>query len=153
MHATDLQRRHALASDIVVTHVDLGGVIARRHCIGIAFSIALGYAGARQGEREYDEFVACVGWDIQRGRCGVGAGQVEGQAVGQHAGSAGERDLAEVQRGAVQHQVQPAPAVAGTCCKARLRLCGDKAVMLLEMLRLEEHALRPDDFVSPCHGI
>jgi hypothetical protein len=91
----DLQRRSPLAGRVGVADLDLARQEARRHRAGLGLGIGLGDTGTLQHRGEHDELVARVGRHVEGRRRSVLAGNVEHQAIGQHAVRTGDRDLAE----------------------------------------------------------
>src|SRR5688572_20123183 len=103
------------------------------------------------GHGEVDELVLGVGGHVERQGTGVLAREVERRAVRHHAAAGAERDLAQRKRGLVGHDVRPTPGVRRRLAYATFEQPFDPAVLLLEMLLLEEHALRPDDTARRRH--
>ena len=149
----DLERGVAVDRGVAVAHADLGHRIARPHRTGGLLGVGLDHAGARQHQRENHLFVAGVSGDVECGRRSVVAGNRKRGAVGQNAVSRIEAELAEGKRRLVERQRDEAPAITQPCRQTLPQLVFEVAVVLLEMLGLEEHALRPNHLVVPGHSL
>src|SRR5919106_5385526 len=67
----------------------------------------------------------------------------EGRAVGQPAFGCGETDGASGKKSGIELEATEPPGMPDEACKRLLDIGLDPAILLLEMLRSEEHALRP----------
>jgi len=81
------------------------------------------------------------------------AGDDEHRAVLEHAGAGGQRETAGGEQVAIDGERGHAPGVraqhAGAAADERFQ----PAVLLLEVLGSEEHALLPDHAVGPAHDV
>ena len=79
-------------------------------------------------------------------------GNREGRAIGQHTRRFGDCDLARPQQAGVEAQRLKAPPVPDQPAHRRPHQALGIAILLLEVLGPEEHALGPDDSVLEGHG-
>lgn len=128
----------------------VAGQVGGRVAVGGGFG-ALGPAQG-QGQGQVHHGVTGVGRDVEGRRRGVGGGEVERRAVGQHAPGRRQGDLAGAEGGLVDLEVGEAPEQAASGPAARLDIPFGVPVLLLEMLGPQEQPLRPHDFAVPGHG-
>lgn len=145
LHQRRLQAHRAGVLDLAFMHA-----IARQRIRAVFIDHFAG-AGAAARQRQHHARIAHGRVDVQRRRPLVGALELERRAVGQHARGARQRQLAQRQRVAIDLQRGVAPAAARGHRGAHAQLRLDMPFELLEMLRPQEHALRPDDLVVQCH--
>jgi hypothetical protein len=79
--------------------------------------------------------------------------QHERRPVRQHAAARLQRQLAKGELLVVELQAGEAPRIRAQARHARLQLRLQVTVMLLQVLGLQQHALGPDDFTIPRHGV
>ncbi|EAU46644.1 hypothetical protein R2601_16025 [Salipiger bermudensis HTCC2601] len=149
-----LAHRHLHRAGIAahaVGDLDLLGSIARRRLRRAAQVDLRGAMPARR-DREVDHRVLGALRHVERRRLGIGLGHPEGGAIGGEARAGFHRQLAELEQLLVERQLGHAPAIGGerSCHPGDQRF--DIAVVLLEVMGLEEHPLLPDDLVIPGHG-
>jgi hypothetical protein len=90
--------------------------------------------------------------DVDRRRRGIVAGDRERRAVGQDALRRVDAQLAEGERGIVDGHGSEAPGMTEGRGKTLAQLVLGEAIMLLEVLGLQKHPLRPDHLVVPGHS-
>ena len=78
-------------------------------------------------------------------------GDAERRAVRQDAGGGADRELAERQQVGVELELRQAVAERAQPGRAAADQPLEIALLLLQMLRLQEQPLRPDDLVLPAH--
>ena len=110
--------------------------------------------GARQAHRQRQKDDALPGRRGDRERLRVGAiiGEGEGRAVRHHAARAPDADLALGEQPLFEFQLAEAPSVVPQPVRGGADEALHPAVLLLEVLGAEEHALRPDDAAGEGHA-
>ena len=119
------------------------------HAVGRRGFHAAGLAG---GQDQVNRAVAGDLRQLDRLRVFDVAGDAEGRAVGKDAGGAAQRELAQGEQVGVDLHLGQAVGEGAQPGGAAAHQAFDVAVLLLEVLRLEEQALRPDDLVLPAHA-
>ena len=114
---------------------------------------AVGFEFARPAQRhgEIQDLIADVGRDVDRPRQRVVVGHAKRRAVGEHPCDTPQRDLADRQQVALELDVGETPAVGDERMAPSLNIALEIALLLLEVLGLQEQALRPDDSVVVRH--
>lgn len=105
-----------------------------------------------QHQRQDDAFVARIRRQVECRRRRIVARYRERRAVGQHTLRRVDAQLAKRQGRVVDRNSGEAPGVADRRGKALPQLILGVAIMLLEVLGLEEHPLGPDHLVVPGHS-
>ena len=136
---------------MAVGHIDVAGAVAGRHRALGGLDVAFCHAGPRHRHGQNDDLIAHVGGHLEGWRRRVVARDGKHQAVRQLAARRAECHTAQQQRGVVKLQGVEAPGPGHRRCKAAIELAARKTILLLEMLRLEEHALSPHHLVVPSH--
>jgi hypothetical protein len=136
----------------VVTQLFVDDTPAPQLCIGAVAEVDLGHAGTRQRHREADEFVFRVWGHVQCGGCGIVLRDHERRAVGQDALCAYDAQPAECERAFVKHQFEKLPRMRLGGAYTDIDQVFDMPRLLLKVVRLQEHALRPDNPAAPAHG-
>jgi hypothetical protein len=146
----DLHQRRRGIRIVAVAHFQFGYAMPRE----IFFVLVVARfrdARSAHGQRQRDQRIARAFRNIERlGQIVVG-GQIERRAVGHHARARQQRDLAELEQLLVDLERGQPPAIRTQSRSPRFQLRLQIAVVLLQMLRLQEHPLRPDDFAVPGH--
>jgi hypothetical protein len=124
----------------------------RRVAVAVGGAIAhLGHAFAQQRHGEHDELVLAVGRHVERhGRC-VELRHRERRAVGQDAARPLDGDATECERRLVDDELEEAPGVRARGAQPHVEHVRCVPRFLLEVLRQQEHALRPDDLAVQAH--
>ena len=102
-------------------------------------------------QREIDQHVARALRQLERRRMVGLAGQRERRAVLEHAGGGGERETAGAEQVAIERVFHQAPGMRPQRLHAAAHKLLRPAILLLEVLRAQEHALLPDHAVRPAH--
>ena len=129
-----------------------GDLVARPHRPRGLLRVGLDDPRALENESQDDAFVARIGRDVEGGRSGIVAGNRERGAVRQDTLGGIEAELAKRERGIVDRHRDEAPGVADGRCEPLAQLVFGIAIVLLEVLGLEEHPLGPDHLVVPGHS-
>ena len=148
----DLDQRLLRIGEGVVRDPQLADHIAREAAGVFARHVGLQTSRPAQGHAEHDEFVPDIGAELERQGGDIVGRKIEGRAVGEKALRPRERDLAERQGGFVDDETDEAPRMAGERADASFDEPFEMAVMLLQVLRLQEHAFRPESLAVPGHG-
>ena len=106
---------------------------------------------AAQRQCQVDQLALQVGRDLERRGRRIELRDRERRAVGQHARSARNADAAEGEQGVVEHQLGQAPGIGRDAAGPCIDQPGNVARLLLKVVRLQEHALRPDHRAAPTH--
>ena len=148
--AADAQARHALDAGVGV-----GRFIFDRAVAGGSLVLAVGgeleAPRLAHRQRQIDHAVARVLRQIEGRRVIDVFGNVERRAVLQNAAAGSHGEAAGGQQLAVDLQFGESPGMGPEAVDASAHQPLDIAVILLEVLGTEEHALRPDDLVVPGH--
>ena len=120
-----------------------------RGCRAVGLDLGAAVLAQRQGQ--VDDARPCRAVDRDRVGERPVLGQREGRAVGQDAPAARDADLALRQQLAVERQLAHAPAVPDGPGQRAAHQLLDPAVLLLEMLRPEQHPLGPHDLAGARH--
>ena len=115
------------------------------------FHIALDDTRAIQGDPQQHPLTPGIAGNVDRNRRRIVRRQGEWRAVTEGAEGAGQRHFSLVQRGLIDSQGMKSPRVSYALPEPGVDIARDVAILLLEMLRLKEHALSPDHFVVPGH--
>ena len=102
-------------------------------------------------QRQVDQHVARAVRQFERRRMVGLAGQRERRAVLEHAGGGCEREAAGAEQVAIQRVVHQPPGMRPQRLHAAAHQLLRPAILLLEVLRAQEHALLPDHAVRPAH--
>jgi hypothetical protein len=102
-------------------------------------------------QSQIDDGVSGVDGNIDGQRIRIAGAVVEGRAVGEYASSIVHRHFADAQCRLIDFQMEEAPEQASRGFAARLDEPLQVAILLLKMLRPQEHPFRPDDFAVPGH--
>src|SRR5262245_33869865 len=145
---TDLNERRLLRGR-AVADAELIHRVALEPCGALAVQIRLLSARTAYGQRKQDEHVLRVDRDLERFGAGAGRREVEGRPVRHDPARRGERELAERELWLVDRERHEAPVVRGEGPGAPFHPRLEVAILLLEVLGLEEQPLRPDDLVRP----
>ena len=106
----------------------------------------------RIGNRQIDDSVTDLCADIQRRRRGgIAAGKTEAGAVRKSASGGPQRETADAQRVAIDLQLPEAPPVWSQRRDPGFQRVLGPTILLLEMLRPQEHTLLPDDTTGQAH--
>ncbi len=150
-HLADRQRHRLLVLAHGVDDLDLGGAQPAGGMFG-AGQIHLGGALAALRHREIDHAVLDAVGHHQRRRMVFGLRHAEHRAVLGQAGGGLQRELADLQRLVVDLERRHPPGIGGDAAGE----AGDQrlgmAVGLLEMMRLQEQPLGPQNLAIPGHG-
>ena len=153
--AASLDRRGLIAGIAGVAYVFLHRCVAvhvARHTkTGFVVKRKLVGAFALQRQGQADHFGFHVGAKLQRGWQRIELRHCKRRAVRQHAAGACQAELAQRKQALVDLELHKAPGVDVGTNHARINKTLDVAKFLLKMVRLEEHALGPDDTVAPAH--
>ncbi|MCY1304008.1 hypothetical protein D9M69_571480 [compost metagenome] len=119
----------------------------------VLFAFVDDVAGARTHARHREHHARIVGprGHLERRGRRIRMREVEGRAVGHDALRLRQHHLADRQGVPVQRQLAEAPEEPLDRGGALLRRMQHMALKLLEMLRPQEHSLRPDHFVFAHH--
>src|SRR6185436_9650850 len=109
-------------------------------------------AGAAERHGEKQELIADVRPDIERRRQRLVLGHPKRCAVGEHAGGPPQAELADGEKVALELDLGKTPTVCIERLTAVLDVALEVAILLLEVLRLQEEPLRPDDSVMRRHS-
>ncbi len=109
---------------------------------------AAGLAGRQQ---QVDDIVAGGFRDVERARVVDVVGHAERGAVGQHAGGGAHREFSQRDQVGVEVELGQPPTERAEGRGADAHQAFEVAVVLLQVLRLEEQTLGPDDLVLPAH--
>ena len=110
--------------------------------------------GARQAhrQRQVDDALRGRRGDGERLRVGAVIGEGEGRAVRHHAARAPDAHLALGEQALFEFKLAEAPSVVPQPVRRGADQALHPAVLLLEVLGTEEHALRPDDAAGEGHA-
>jgi hypothetical protein len=137
-----------------VQAVAVPGFVFHRAVAGEIFCagavIHFGHAVPLRRQRQHHCHVPGFGGDLQ-GQGHFIERQAHWRAVGQHAAEALQRQFAERQVLLVQFKTAEAPAIGPQGTDPGFKVCLQKTVVLLQVLWLQQHAFRPDDFTVPGH--
>src|SRR5262249_2268326 len=97
--------------------------------------------------------IAYVGADVDGRRQRVVVGQLKRRAVGKHAGETPERRFADAQQIPLELDFGEPPAVRREWTTSRLDVALDVALLLLEMLGLQEQSCGPDPPIMRRHSL
>jgi hypothetical protein len=128
-----------------VSHLRFIGDIARQH-IGLLGTTRLDPIAGHEWQGEIDGRVAGVGRHFQDQRLGV-AVQFEEAAVWQDTRSLADDQSPHVQELQINFQRQEAPGVTTQQTCAKLELMIEIAIVVLQMLRAQQHSFLPDDLI------
>ncbi len=115
------------------------------HARGIAVVIEVDRVAPCERQRKNDELVTRIRRDVQGSGCGVDPRYVETSAIRQRAPGASQYQFAQCKRRVVDLQFGEAPAQRREIRSVLREQVFEAALLLLEMLRLEEEALGPND--------
>ena len=141
--AADLH--HGILAGVGVRHLQVVGGIARQD-LGLLRPTRLDVVSGDQRQGQGDRHVRGIGRHVEGERLGIAA-EFEQAAVGQYAGGLADHQLAHVEELAVQLQGEEAPVVAAQQLGPGLHLVVVVAVVVLQVLRAQQHAFLPDDLV------
>ena len=110
-------------------------------------------AGLTHRRRQIDHRVARTLLQVERGRVIGLAGDGEGGPVLEHTGRRGQREPAGRQQVAVDRHLGYSPGMRTQFRGSRTHQRFHPAILLLEVLGAQEHALLPDNPVGPRHDI
>ena len=140
----------AFASGVRVGNLGLQHAVA--HQVVIAFCVAFSGAGAAQRQCQHDGVIAHRGANVQWLGQRIDAGHIERCAIAKHTHRAQQSELAQGQRGLVDLDLGKTPGIATGAAQQVVAAVIGVALTLLQMLRLEQHALAPDHLGSPTHS-
>ncbi len=150
----DLHRCFGIHAGDAVDDLHLACAIARAD-IGAAADRAgaqgLDAAGLTHGKRQIDHRVARIFRQIERRRVIGILGNTERRAVIENAATMCYREFPDGEELAVELDALDAPGMRADAADAPAHEMLYIAIELLEMLRPEEHALGPNDFIIPGH--
>ena len=129
--------------------VVLGTVTRKRVWSG--FVIDFGHAMTPQGQRQNHQHIASVTRHVERERQVVFRRQADRRPVGQHCMGCLQRQLAQAELLLIDCQAGEPPSVRAQPRDPGFQLALQVAVVLLQMLWLQEHPLRPHHLVFPRH--
>jgi hypothetical protein len=112
---------------------------------GVAVRLEL--TRAPQRHRPIQDLIADVRSDVDRFRQRIVVGHLKRRAVGEHAREATQRDLADAEQIPFEFDLGETPAVRDERTAPRLNIALEVALLLLEVLRLQEQPLRPNHAV------
>ena len=147
----DLDQRCPIERRVAVLDLQLAGDVARQGIGAGAAQVGLVDTGPPHGEGQNHEGVPQRRRDVQRRREWIAGRAIERRAVREHPPRAPHGQLAELEQGFVDRELQEAPGVRAQGPSPLLDLRFEVAVVLLEVLGLEERPLGPDDSVVPAH--
>jgi hypothetical protein len=146
-----LHRFGFVASVRVVAQVFVDHAVSEQVLVGRFAEVHFCHAHAGDRSSEVDDFALNVRGHIERqGHC-VGGRDLERRAVWQHSAGSHDADLAKCQQALVEDQLTEAPRVSARGPHAHVDQMLQMPRLLLEMVGLQEHALRPDDFGAMAH--
>ncbi len=120
--------------------------VARQH-VGLLRAARLDVVTGHQWQRQINRRVAGVRRHVQGQRLGVAA-EFEQAAVRQNPRGLADHQLAHVEELQVDFQVEEAPDVAAQQLGTRLHLVVVVTIVVLEVLRTQQHAFLPNDFMG-----
>src|SRR5690606_20039779 len=139
--ATDLCR--AAVSCVGVGHLGLPYDVSGKDVL-LLRSPRLDMVAADQRQAQVDRGIAGVGRNIQGQRLLLGA-QFEQRTVGENAAGLADHQLAGGEKLMIDLQLEETPAAAGLPLGTDLQLVVVVAIVLLEVLRTQQHAFLPDN--------
>ncbi|MNS99098.1 hypothetical protein D3C72_1334860 [compost metagenome] len=138
-----------VVAGVGVGDLRLIGGIARQD-IRLLRTTCFDVVARHQRQGQVDRGVAGIGRHIQDQRLGV-ATQLEQAAIRQDARGLADHQLAHVEKLQVDFQSQKPPAIAAQQLGAGFHLVVIVTIVVLEVLRAQQHAFLPDDFMH-IHG-
>jgi len=122
-----------------------------RQAVGGGGALDVGPTRPPDGHGQDDRLIAGLLTDVERRRHGIVVGQPQWRAVGEDADNPPDPDLPGPQQVALQFDLGEPPRVRRQRLTARLDVPLQIAILLLEMLRLEEQPFGLDDLVGDGH--
>jgi hypothetical protein len=150
--APDLDQRRPVERCVAVLDFELSRGVSREAIGSGGAQVGFIHAGPANGESQHHESVPQGGRDVQRRRQRVARRTVERRTVWEHAPRAPDGELAQLEEGIVQRQLEESPRVWVQGAGSQLDIRFEVTVVLLEVLWLEERAFGPEDPVVPAHG-
>jgi hypothetical protein len=148
----DLNDRGAIERRVAVLHVQLARHVARQAVGAGAAEIGLVHARPAHRQRQDHERIAQGRRHVERRRQRIAGRAVERRSVREHAARGPKGQLAELEQGLVDLDLEKSIPVRAqsTCALIELRL--EMTIVLLEVLGLQERPLGPDNAVVPAHA-
>jgi hypothetical protein len=148
---TDFEQRRVSAARCVIAGLEFVDVVPHESVpVGIAVRREL--TGPTQRHGEIEDLIADVRADVNRLGQRIVVRQPEGRAVWKHSRRVPQASLADAQEVGFELELGEAPAVRHERLTAALDVALEIALLLLEMLGLQEQPLGPDDAAMRRHS-